>query len=42
MRPVLGMLSFKVPVGYAGRLPGGPVTLMLTLIFIDGSSSFLC
>ena len=42
MMPVLDMLSFKVPVGYAGRLPGGPLTLMLTLFLIGGLSLFLC
>lgn len=34
--PGLNVLSFKVPVGYAGRFPGGPLVLML---FIDGVPS---
>lgn len=40
--PVLDLLSFKMPVGYAGRFPGGPWTVMLTLILIGGLSLFLC
>lgn len=42
MMPVVDMLSFKVPVGYAGRFPGGPLTVMLTLILIGGLPLFLC
>lgn len=32
--PVVDMLSFKVPVGYAGRFPGGPLTVMLSSLLV--------
>lgn len=40
--PVLDVSSCKVPMGNAGRFPGGLWVLMLALIFIDGVDQILC